>query len=59
MNDLLRMSCIQVVMQFLYWAVDDTNTVPLVGTDFLLLLMFMLVGVAMYHLVLQRVLYVR
>jgi hypothetical protein len=58
-NDLLRMFTIHVTMQFLYWAMDDTGAVWLFGADFVLLLVFVLLGVTVYHLVVDKLLEVR
>lgn len=51
-NDLIRMATIQLTIQLMYWAVDDAT--PLVSADFILLLMFVLLGVGVYHLVVAK-----
>jgi hypothetical protein len=53
-TDALRMATIQITIQLMYWAVDDA--VPLLSADFLLLLMFVLLGVGVYHLVVSKLL---
>jgi hypothetical protein len=53
-NDLLRMITIQSTIQFMYWAADDADTVHLLSSDFVLLLLFIVLGVALYHLVIKQ-----
>ena len=53
MNDIVRFVSIQVVIQMLLFTMNN-NAFPLFSTDFLLLLAFIVLGVLLYHLVIQR-----
>jgi hypothetical protein len=51
-EDLARTLVIQVLVQLLVAAVDDSA--PFLSADFLIVLVYVLLGVAAYHLLLRR-----
>ena len=53
-DDLVRMGTIQVVIQLLYFMSDSKGTVSFFSGDFVMLLLFVLAGVATYHLLVKK-----
>jgi len=53
MDDISRFVAIQFIIQLLLYTMDS-NMFPFFSADFMLLLLFIVIGVMFYHLVLKR-----
>jgi hypothetical protein len=53
MDDIVRFVAIQSIIQLMLYTMDG-KLFPLFSTDFLLLVMFIVIGVMFYHLVVKR-----
>jgi heme/copper-type cytochrome/quinol oxidase subunit 4 len=51
-DDMVRMAVIQLTIQLLYYMSDTSSS--LLTSDFLMLFMFIMVGVAVYRLLLKK-----
>jgi hypothetical protein len=52
-DDVFRMVTIQLSIQFLYF-LNSSDTVSLFSTDFVLLVIYMILGILFYRLVLRK-----
>jgi hypothetical protein len=52
-DDIARMVIIQVSIQFLYY-INNADQVPFFSGDFLLLVVYMVLGILMYRLVFRK-----
>lgn len=55
LEDVLRMLCIQFTIQILLYCSSDSGTMSFLSTQFLLMIVYVVLGVALYWLVLKRV----
>lgn len=53
-NDILRMSTIQIAIQFLFF-INNPSEVEFFSEDFVLLLIYVILGVCLYWLVFKKV----
>lgn len=57
-QDVVRMVCIQFAIQLLYH-LDAPSGTPFLGSDFVMLLVYVVLGVMLYWLVLRKVVAIR
>lgn len=55
LEDVLRMLCIQLTIQILLYCSSEEGTMRFLSTQFLLMIVYVILGVALYWLVLKRV----
>lgn len=55
-EDVLRMLCVQFTIQVMFYCSSDSGTASFLSAQFLLMLAYVILGVALYWLVLKRVL---
>lgn len=55
LEDVLRMLCIQLTIQILLYCSSDSGTMSFLSTQFLMMIVYVVLGVALYWLVLKRV----
>lgn len=53
-DDIVRMVTIQIGIQFLYY-LNSPDTVSMFSTDFVLLVIYMILGIMLYRLVLRKI----
>lgn len=53
-NDIVRMATIQITIQFLFF-LNDPSRVSFFSADFILLLIYVILGVCVYWLIVKRV----
>lgn len=53
-DDIVRMVTIQIGIQFLYY-LNSSDTVNMFSTDFILLLIYMILGILLYRLVIRKI----
>ena len=53
-NDILRMSVIQIVAQFLFYLANPKNN-PMFGETFIQTLFFLLIGIIVYWVIIRKI----
>lgn len=53
-NDLIRIVVLQIMIQFLYFVNGDKNT-SFLSIDFILLIIYLVLGISVYHLIVKKI----